>query len=156
MSYANGEKLILRRVLAVNGFNNNNIARSDWKILNSGESKQYAIVRPGDYNEGPASLGGGASGTRTVQAEYTTIVELWRKFDELATPVKDLQDIRDDVVDELNKYPRLGDATNTIVDANVSGSGDFLEKWTGEGGPRWVAVDLSVSWIEHKTVTNSE
>lgn len=147
--YSAGEAQILTTLRLLNAYNANNSARVDWILLNSGNSSHYAILRPGESTEETTGLG-----NATVHVTYTTIIELWRLYTEAADAMTLQADVKT-VKNHFRKYRFLGDSTKAI-DARVTGTGDMLERWTNDGGPRWVVMNVNIEWTQQENVTLAE
>ena len=55
-NYSAGEALILKTIQATTSFSANNTSRANWKILNSGKSRQYVVLRAGAFERSQLGL----------------------------------------------------------------------------------------------------
>lgn len=150
MAYGTGEALALTRVQACTGFDATNTSRSDWKILNSGKSDHYAILRPGSFSIEWMSY------TNYI-AIYTTVVELWQIYGtDDATTLTNLYSQQSNLM-AIMAYPLLGDTTGAIQDAGYRGANDPENMWQkGAEGPTWVKWEMFIDWKEEVEVTFAE
>lgn len=147
MTYSSGEALILTRVRACTGFGATNTDRSDWKLLNSGISDHYAILRPM----------AGAIDWRTL-GQYTvtwgTIIEVWQRYTDETTTQSNLFAYVANLFTGLMSYPHMGGA---ITDSTIRTVGEPQEMWRErEGGPFWLRQEVLIEWYEEVTVTFAE
>lgn len=153
MTYAGGEADILTRLQAMSDWSTDNSARADWLLLNNGKSAKYAIIRAGEHSQNPefASVGG-----ITKFQTWRSVIEVWQKFDTPGTDITATQALVDSIINELWKYPYLGDgATSGQVLLSVDGS-EMQERWIAEGGPKWAVWEVIVDWQEEKTISPAE
>ena len=149
MSYATGEEYLLKRVRACRGFTTANTSQADWKVLNSGRSNCYAILKP---------MGGTSPvwiGNSTYTVTWTTAIEVWQRYKDDSTTAKALYTLVGYLLAIL-AYPNLGDATEAIIDSNIGEIGPVEEMMTESGGPGWLRWTIPVVWLEQTTVTFEE
>jgi hypothetical protein len=145
MSYSTGEALILTRVQACTGFTSSNTSRADWKVLNSGRSDHYAILRPGSFSLEWQTLS-------MAVISYTTVIEVWQQYVDDATSYTNLYGYVNNLYNIL-QYPHLG---GLIQDSTITGAPEVEQMWRQEGGPAWLRWSVSISWQEEQAVTFAE
>lgn len=147
MSYSNGESLLLTLVASVTGFSSTNTSRGKWGMLNKGLSARYAILKPGAFTRR-------FIGHTLVQETWSTIVEVWRRYEDDGTSMTNLEADVENVINKIDTSPRMGDTTGTITDSNAIGGGAVQEVMDKDGnGPYWVKQDITVQWQEETLVT---
>jgi hypothetical protein len=147
MAYSDGEALLLTRVQACTGFDSNNTSRSNWRILNSGKSNQYAILRPAEFDIEWTAL---AAYTVT----WNTIIEVWQRYtNETDTPTNLYTHIAN--LMPILTYPYLGDSSK-VLDSSIVGAAEPEEMWTAGGGVAWLRWAARVEWKENIEVTYAE
>lgn len=150
MSYHAGEVLAETQVAAVTGFSASNVSRAKWKLLNTGASANYAILKRGD-----TSLEWAAAHVKANN--YRTIIEVWQRVTDDQASYDALLTHVDNIQTRLEQYRKLGDTTNTVLDANLTGMSGVTEQWRNNAdGPSWFKIDLYLDWSEHKNVTFAE
>lgn len=146
MAYADGEALFLTRLQAMTQFHEHNSARGKWGILNSGESTQYAVLKPGARTR--------VKSIKTVQETHRTIIQLWQRYVDDGTSLTNLEALVDAVVAELDKYRTMSDTGNTVVKANIIEVGEvLLSPPPGADGPLFIYCELVGEWVEHHEIT---
>lgn len=153
MAEAAGEALILTIIQGTTNFDADNTSREDWKIINSGKSALgcYAIVRPGPFEN--EWLGGS-----TYVAHWTTIVELWQRYQDDATTAQNLAARRDEIIAAIMAKNKLGDTTDTIQNSTVLRGDEPEEMWDVKRRKEvlsWLRGKIYVQWDEEVTVTFS-
>jgi hypothetical protein len=148
--YGLGESLIAAVVQKASGFSAANVARGDWKCLNSGKAAVYAILTPE------------AAGKRTwdghnrVTEPFVTTVQIWQQYIKDGTTLTQLEANTDVVLILLDQYRLLGDTSGYVQMANASINGLPQEMWTKSGGPAWLRWDITVSWQGKRIITFAE
>lgn len=148
MSYSTGEAQIAELIQGATGFDRRNVARGDWKPLNSGRSDHYAIIRPGPFVNAPDTIGNGAAVTT-----WRTVVEVWQRWVDDAPTAQSLQAHVQTVIEHLERYPSL-DAAGLY--AWISGGGEMQERWLKEGGPMWAVWEVYLDWQEERFIAAAE
>ena len=148
MTYATGQSLILTRVQACDVFDTTNTSECDWKVLNSGKSNTYAILRPGAFKREWLSA-------TMYRMNYTTVIEVWQRYTVEGTSYTNLYTGVNALM-AMESYHRMGDTTNAIEDFTIEGSDDPEEMWTKQGGVMWLRWKMRVRWYEETTVTYAE
>jgi hypothetical protein len=153
MSYGTGEDSLLAVVRGLADWSTTNSAQSDWSILNSGADKKYLILKPGEtYENEKISIG-----NRTSVTEYQTVVEVWRLFETFGTDLRTIQDLVNDIIARIEKFPNLGNGQgNAIHGALAASGGEMEERWTSGKGPKWLYWEVIVEWKEERRYTSSE
>ena len=147
MGYADGEALLLTRIQALDYFGAANTARGDWKILNSGNDDHYAILRRDNLSIEWITF------TDYVRT-WTTIIEVWQRYVDDSTTQSDLYTHASEIFDVM-AYPHLGDSS-TVLDSSIDNSPAPVEKWTKDGGPKWLSCEIVIRWKEQTSVTFQE
>lgn len=148
MSYSTGEAAILTRLQACTGFSSTNTGRMNWKLLNSGASDHYGVIRPGAFTLEWITI-------NTYSAAWTTIIEVYQRYTDETTTYTNLYTYVNAVLAML-AYPNFG-AASTVFDGNITGGSEPEEVWTAGGeGPLWLRWRINIEWQEHTTVTFSE
>jgi hypothetical protein len=150
MSYLIGEKLIAAQIEEVTGFDESNVARGDWRLLNTGNSAHYAIIKRGAVvTEWVAH--------NISQDNYRTIIEVWQRL-------KDSQESYDDLLEHvaaietrIKQYRLLADTAGVVLDANLTGASAMTEQWRNNAdGPSWFKIEINIDWSEQTNVTFAE
>ena len=148
MSYKDGEDLVIARVRACTGFGRHNVSQADWKVLNSGKSDHYAIVRPGGFEIEWSTL-------RQYTAHYNTVIEVWQRYIDDTQTATNLYALVNNIL-ALLSYWKLGDTGTSIQDSTITGAETVEEMWNESGGPSWLRWSINVQWDELTTVTFAE
>lgn len=150
MSYTSGEALLLTRIRTISGYTADNTSRANWLLLNNGKSAYYVILRPGAFTLPWLTY-------RAYLATYTTVIEIWQKYDTDVSSKTNLYARLSEIITGLHAYPHLGDGVNsTILDASFTGAAEPQEMWNSGGGPKWIRYELVMTWKEEIQVTLSE
>jgi len=145
MSYATGEAAILTLIRALSAYDSSNSDRQDWKILQSGKSSYYAVLRPGPMENERIS-------PTIFHKTWTTVVEIWRRYIDDDKPVA-LQGDVGTVITQLEKYRTLNNSG--VVLAWIEGMDDMQEV-TLANGSLWARWNINVRWIEETAVTYND
>lgn len=149
MSYKLGEAAILAKVQTCTGFDSTNTSQAKWRLLNSGRSDNYAILRPGEFSLEwltPAMY----------QANWQTVIEVWQRYKDDGTTQEYLYDLVENLLVGLQVWPNMG-LPNSVHDSSISGGDTPEEMWTAGGnGPAWLRWNVTVSWSEQDEITLSE
>lgn len=149
MSESSGEALIIALLKTVTGFSATNVSYGNWKLLNTGKSDHYAIVKPGQFTREQLTMSANV-------ARWNTIVEIWQRYKDDATSLESLRTHIDNVSAKVAQYRKLGDTTNTVIDATVTSGSEVQEQWRRGGGLSWIRRDLVITWSEYEAVTYAE
>lgn len=122
------------------------------RILDTGNSKNYAILYPGGFT---TRQDAGIGQNRRL-GDWDIDIDLIHKFDG-DTAIADYLTMRGAVIDLLEQYPRLGQTTVEICgDIELDGSGiDFIPDKLGNG-PLWVFQTITLSIPTIADITFSE
>ena len=148
MSYPTGEAKLLALIQGMAEFDRRNSARADWKLLNSGASDHYAILKPGPFINSSESLGSGSAVTT-----WRTIVEMWQRWLDDGPTVLALEALVGAVIERLERFPSL---EGVALMAGVSGGGEMQQRWLKEGGPGWAVQEVYVDWQEERFIDSAE
>ena len=146
MGYPDGEAALLALIKAHAGYDGRNASRQDWKVLKSGASDHYAVLRPGPYTNADNGFG-------LALRTWRTVIECWRPYRNDEKP----QDLQTDVmvlIEYLETYPRIN-STAGVYEANITGGGDMVEV-TLENGSLWARWDIYYDWQEEKVISYAE
>lgn len=143
MSYRAGEALWLARLRAMSQFDHANSSRGDWSIRNNGKSAFYAILKPGMAER--EMLG------HTMRRDnFQTVIQLWQRYKEDGPSLIDLETLIDAVCDHLDSYPKLGDTTGALEDAQIVEIREVQQ--VPVNAPAWLYVELIGRWYEETTI----
>ena len=147
-NYSAGEALILTAIQATTSFSTTNTSRANWKILNSGKSRQYVILRAGPFERSQLGLGA------KYQTKWITYAEVWIRYIDDSTTQIALYEKRQEVIDKFDAERKAGDATGKIRDVFVRSSGEPEEMWNkGGNGPAFLRQELTIEWEEESETT---
>lgn len=152
MSYRHGAGLVLDLLLEMPEFSESNAGRQfeGWRLLTSGNSNYYAVLRPGlfsnDYD---------AFGHSHVTTQRRVVVELWELWNAESETTAVLEDLTDAVVEHLERYPRLGDPAN-IAEAYITGGNDMEERVLTGQGSRWAVWEIYCDWQDERDIDPAE
>lgn len=149
MSYPAGEALILTALRNIAGsvWTSNNSSRGNWKILNSGKSSYYAVLKPGSFVTEFISI------SQTVTL-WRTIIEVWQRYTTDGTSLENIEALSNGIIQRFNALKQLGDTTSTIQDSQCAGGGEIEERWKkGADGPFWLKQNIIIEWKEEANVT---
>lgn len=150
MNYRNGEAALLVLVQGTVGFDGSNTGIANWKILNSGQSDHYAIIKKGETIRTWITM-------RQVSEQSRTIIEVWRRMVDDTDSYLALLEHADNIRTRIDKYRMLDDESETVFDANCTGSSVVTEQWRNNAdGPSWLKIDLYVDWSEQNVITLAE
>ena len=151
MTESAGMTLIATIIKKVDGFDKKNVVIAEWGILNSGNARAYAIIRPGPATRPRIGFGVTAN-------EYRTIVEVWYGFEDDGETVTGLLDQVNLLTAKLDQYPELADTTDTIQrSAEPVALGEMTEQWRNKGdGPSWLKREIFVDWTQESEVSYAE
>lgn len=157
MSYSAGEALVLSTLRLHANYDTDNTSRGDWEILSSGRNSYYVILRPGPFTistQGISGVGSGSGNTR--EAMWLTQLMIYQLYgaEQATNASTNLQDRADEIIAHLDKYRRMGDATNTIPKARIT-SGSEIEL-VNQQGSLWARWIVNVEWKEERPVTYAE
>lgn len=155
MSYATGEAAILTQIREVAGFDDTNSGRQNWKILNSGLSDHYAILRPGAYTIEPAGMGGLGAVSTVYYYNWNTEVLLYQRYKDDHDTLSDLLTREAAVLTRLLQYRYMA-ATATVHWSipRTIGAPEIVQQ--GQRGPLYLRRIINVEWREQVTVTFAE
>lgn len=144
MSYSTGEAAVLALVRALDGYDDENATRADWRPLSRGKAQHFAILRPGKWANEQLTVSGNVRAWRTV-------VECWRRYADDTRPIA-LQEDVERVVAQIERYPTLNGAG---LDSMVTGGGEMVERELANGS-LWAVWEVYVDWQEEHSVSYAE
>lgn len=129
-------------VQALGTFADADVTLGDYKVLGRGSSP-YAIVLPGPFRgDRPGDWG-------QVRYIWTHYVEVWERF--TGDSYSAITTARQNVVDQLNKYPTLDGASGVKL-ATATASGDTMFLWqrgqTRAVLPTFVGFRVTLTTVE--------
>src|SRR5512146_1297748 len=127
--YEDGETLVLSTLRGITAsFGTANTSQSDWKILNNGASRQYAILKPGAFRREPG---------RMTLNHWTTIIEVWYRYQSSDAATKSgLYALVGSILAYFDARRHLGNE-NVVNDCNIARGSEPQEMWKKGGGPIW-------------------
>lgn len=147
--YSDGEALVLAQLRNVSGFSASNTSRGKWKILNTGNSSFYGIVKPGAFSRSQSAMSANLT-------EWKTIIQVWQRYKDDGDTLTDLEENVENVINRFDQYRKLADTTNLIIDSFINEGKEVEEMWTKDGGLSWLKQELIVTWQEVQNVTYAE
>ena len=148
MSYSAGEALVLTRLRGMSQFDTDNSSRGKFGQKNSGSAAQYAILFPGTRTRNKHGMAG------KKRVVHQTIIKVYQRYKDDGTSLTDLETLVEAIENELDKYPQMGDATGTIIQAWLVEARDVMEEMdAGTAGPAWLYQELVCEWHEEKSIT---
>ena len=148
MSYGDGEALILTLIRLHADFDASNTARGNWKLLNSGNSAFYAILRPGVATFTTDSIGGLGGVVRTRSRHWRTEVMVYQRYVDDGTSLTNIEGHVSDLIDHIDQYPQLNDSSNIVRIGEAVGMGELVE--FPARAPKWLLWPIFVDWTEEK------
>ena len=147
MSYDSVEAGLQGVITNVSGLSTSNVTLGDYRALGHGHTR-VAVLRPGPFDRRVTAA------PRRMGTTWITIVDIFVPFDgELSTVADDVRVYRQEIIDEVDKYPLLN-GTSGVINAIVSGGGEPT-LWQGENR-RWWMQSLTVEIEERATITIAE
>ena len=144
MTYPAGEIRILALIQGLTEFNADNTSRADWQILYGGDSRWYAILKPGEATRELMTM------TR-YHHFYTTIIEVWNFFDPKGSETENVNVLEtrvQEIIDGLLPYRKTNDSGNTVIHAEIGTTPLPQEIMNQDGGLEWLMQEVNLEWIE--------
>jgi hypothetical protein len=155
--YSDGEALVLAALRKHANYDSENTSRADWKILNSGKAPFYVILRPGPFTVEVQSIGGiGANATATEVSHWVTQLMVYQRYIDDGTTATNLQARVAEIIAQIQKWRRLGDANDIVQRARVVSGDELVEVQQDQASPLYLRWILDVNWDEERTITFSE
>lgn len=149
MTYITGEALILTQLTQCSSLNSTSTARGNYTILNTGKSKNYAVIRPGPFTNDQSSTGG--MGTPTIQytREWHTVCEVFSSLQQAgySQAFANLATTRDEIVAQFDQYRKAGDTTGAIEDCSAKSGDDIIE--VSYSGLNFLTTQVNIIWREN-------
>ena len=109
-----------------------NVTKGDYRCLGFGVTKAV-VLTPGSFSREAVAI------PRRLAQNWTVNLELWLPFrNELSDIASDIRTVRQEVLDEIDKWPKL-DATVGVLDAFANGGNEPIT-WQGENRKWWMQV----------------
>jgi hypothetical protein len=141
MAYAEGSAKVLEIVRRLPQFSVENSSDSDWRVLSSGKSDVFVVLRRGEFETQWLA-------PTLYLGRWQTIVEVWQLVMSESDDPGKLHAHHDAIVDELMKWPYLDGVAD---DSSVSGSGRPDYKAL-EGGLLFYYCEITVAWENQNKV----
>ena len=149
MSYATIAARVQTLLQAMSDFDDADVTLGDRLVLEMG-SPPYAVICDGGFEE---HEGYGYGGYIVV---WSVIVELYTEYLEEVTSRAAHATTRQNVLDELNKYPTLNKLTNVKRAIVASGSRPEAKYDTAGGGPYLIKSELELAVTERVDSSGGE
>jgi len=147
MAYTDGESAILTRIRAHADFSTANTDTNDWKLLDSGNSAFYAILKP---SEDPAELEFFALSAYVIH--WRTVVEVWQRYKDDGTTAASLFGNVQKIIAQMQTYKTLG--RTDVQDSRVTSITVPSFRWDKDGGPAWIVQEVMIEWLQEVNVTS--
>ncbi len=148
MSYKSVETALLTVLRLLANYDGDNSSAGDYRILGKGVTSAI-ILQPGAIPQREV-----VAYPRRVRTLWVVDVELLIPFlGEISTTAEALRDDRQEIIDQIDKYPTLSGATGVVV-AFIT-SAPVPDLWLGESR-RWWRQVLHCQIEERVTVTVAE
>lgn len=148
MSYSTIEAAVQTILQGLSQYSDSDVTRGDYRVLDQIQT-DCAVLTPGSFGEPQ----------RISQASYRAwdvLVDIFYIFRDDGSSWENFCTSRDNVVDELEKYPTL-DGTSGITAVEVSATSDPLEVFDADGrGPFYLTQQLRVAVLERSDTTGGE
>lgn len=143
MSYASGEAAVLAVLRLHADYGDKNTSRGNWKILDSGGSDRYAVLRMGAAtNEQHTPVG--------AMTTWATEIMVYRRYIDDGPSAVSLQGHVQDVIEHMEKYPTL---QSVVTDAQVTTIGAMENIQMVANGPMWLRTIITLQWQEERDIT---
>jgi hypothetical protein len=149
MAYADGEAAILTRIRAHANYDSGNTSRSDWKILDSGKSSFYAVVKP---SMEPAPLEYITPIVYVVH--WVTTIEVWQKYTDETITQNNLYGHVNEIMAQVQAQKTLGRSSYGVQQAEIVAINAPQTAWTKDGVPAYLVQEITVRWHEQNDVTH--
>lgn len=147
MSYATAEAGLLTIIRKLAAFTTTNSSQGDYRILAKGVAKAV-VLTPGGFSREVTAA------PRRLRQAWIIDIEIFIPWtDQISTISAAVKSVRQNIMDEVDKYPTL-DSTSGVINAFISG-GSQPELWRGENR-RWWVQTLRCDIEERSTVTIAE
>ncbi len=147
MSYDSVETGLLDVIILHSDYSSDNATKGDYRILGAGVVKAV-VLTPGTFSRSVTAA------PRRMGTTWAINLELFIPFRrELSLIATELRTFRQDLIDQIDKYPKLN-GTSGVIDAIVEG-GSEPELWQGEN-QRWWVQKMRCIVKERVTVTIAE
>ena len=147
MSYTTVEAALVTVIQLHSDYDSGNCSAGDYRILGAG-SAQSIVVTPGPFSRSITAA------PRRMGTSWTINIEIFIPFRSEMSDIKsELRLFRQTLIDQVDKYPRLNDASG-VIDAMIDSGGE-PELWQGEN-KRWWIQKLRCTVKERVTVIIAE
>lgn len=146
MSYSTGEALVFTLVKGCSNFSATNVSRANWKVLNSGASDHYAVLKPGKEIVITWLT------PNSYETKWSTAIEVWQRYVDDGTTQANLYDRVGDIFAGLAAHSRLGDSGNNIQKSTIRKMAEPESMYKGKT-LEWMRWTVYVEWSEINTVT---
>lgn len=146
MSYPDGEALILAALQAHGDYSPKNTSRGNFRIRNSGNSSFYVILRMGESENEPHTMG-------SALTTWNTELVVYQRYVDDGSSAINLQNRLQEILEHMEQYGQLGDSSNVVVDGQVTGISGMNESGPLPGNPEWVLSVINLQWQEERNIT---
>lgn len=149
--YQYGEERLLDLLLDMPEFSRKNAGRqlAGWRLLSSGNSTYYAVLRPGAFANDYDGMG-----RSHVVSTYRTVIELWEAWTSASETTAVLEGVTDAVIAHIERYPRLGDPARIAWAVPVGGS--EMQEREMSNGSLWAVWEVNVDWETERNIEPAE
>ncbi len=147
MSYSTTEAGLLTLIRAMTGFSSTNATAGDYRILGKGVTKAV-VLSPGGFTRGIAQT------PRRIRQSWVINIEIYLPWtDEISTISAAVRTVRQNIMDQIDKYPTFN-STSGVINAFIASGGE-PDLYRGENR-RWWVQTLRCEVEERSTVTIAE
>jgi len=146
--YKDGEALWLTKIQGMSQFDIKNSSRGKWNQRYTGSSDHYAVLKPGAWERTKIS-------PITRLDRYQTIIQIWQRYKEHGNSIILLETLVDATLAELDTHRQMGDAGDSIIQANVVAVREMQEVFETPNSqtPIWLYVELVGEWHEEVEIS---
>jgi len=149
MSYETCQDGLATVIKKLKNYTDNNVSLGDYRLLQRGFN-QVVILRPGTFTRMRSEFGGGKQNT------WNIIVELFIKYKDDAQIQENIRDERQDIIDQVDQYPKL-DNVSGVFDAQIISGAEPTPVFGADGsGPHFMMQEMICQIIEDIEVTELE
>ena len=131
MGYTTAENALKTLIIAIDGYSADNVSISDYRILAKGITKAVVLE--------PASFDRGRKSTEYYSTLWRININLFVPFGgEMSTVAANIRTYRQELIDQLDKYPTLNGASNITISL-LAGGGE-PEIWNSNRQYIWRQV----------------
>jgi hypothetical protein len=151
VTYATVEVAVQTLIRAMTEFDDADVSRGDYKILDSG-ADDLAILTPGSFTKDET----GQAGARKSLRNWSVIVDLFRKYLDDETTWINFVATRDALVDHLELYPSLNNTAGVTLVGVEAGSDPSEIYDDDDDGPFFIFQRIRVAVNERTDLSGGE